>query len=265
MKITLLRVVVYLKIIPLVIFILYSPTTAAYLNCKNSKNIQAQKINKKNTLDSFLSKKRKKDALKLSLKFPKQVSVITSKTTGLKPEVLNLALKAYKQAEHKNKLKVKKSILTVVDYSIPSVKPRFWVIDLKKNRILHHLHVTHGRGSGVGKYPKKFSNRPRSFASSLGVFITGKVYKGRHGKSLNLHGLEKNYNSNAYRRRVVVHGARYASKRFAKKYGFLGHSHGCFALDTSKVNKIINLIKDGSVIFAYHPDSKWLKQSKYFS
>jgi hypothetical protein len=53
------------------------------------------------------------------------------------------------------------------------------------------------------------------------------------------------------------------SPAFAKKHGRLGRSWGCPALDERVTRQVIDAIKDGSLLFVYHPDERWLNRSKY--
>ncbi len=181
---------------------------------------------------------------------------------SLKTKVLNLAVKAYNHANEKGQ--VKKPYLTVIDYSLPSSKQRMWVFDVDKDKLLYNTYVAHGKNSG-NLYAKSFSNRPSSKASSLGTYITKGTYIGGKGVSLNLQGMEKGYNNNAFDRRVVMHGAWYVTKQFIKNNGRAGRSWGCPAVGTKWAKPIINTIKNGSVIFAYFPDTNWLSHSNYLS
>src|SRR5262245_19979859 len=61
-------------------------------------------------------------------------------------EVLDLAMKAYRCGRAKGQ--IDSSILTVIDYSLPSTEKRLWVIDLAKRKILFHELVAHGQRSG---------------------------------------------------------------------------------------------------------------------
>lgn len=184
------------------------------------------------------------------------------KIPGLNPKVLKLALKAHKNAKENGI--GSKDILTIVDYSLPSTERRMWVIDLENNKVLHHTLVAHGSGSGQN-YATAFSNKPGSYMSSIGMYVTGKIYHGNHGVSLNMHGLEEKFNSNAFARRIVVHGAHYVDEHIIPKIGRLGRSWGCLALSNKVAKKIMDTIKDGSYIFCYYPDQTWLKQSKFLS
>lgn len=185
---------------------------------------------------------------------------IRDQKRGLKSKVLDLALRAAVSAEKRGLSN--KQILTVVDYSLPSTKKRLWVIDLKTGAVLFHELVAHGKGSG-DNWPKKFSNQPQSLTSSLGLYRTMGTYEGKHGYSLKLEGLEKGFNDKAEERAIVIHEAWYVSQAFAKKHGRLGRSWGCPALDKRVARKVIDTIKDGSLLFIYHPDKTWLSGSKF--
>jgi hypothetical protein len=143
-------------------------------------------------------------------------------------------------------------MLTIIDYSLPSRARRLWVLDLRAGRILARELVAHGRNSG-GDRADRFSNRPGSLQSSLGLFLTGRVYRGKHGVSLRLRGLDPRLNSRAEERAIVVHGADYVSQRTIAALGRLGRSQGCPALDPAVARRVIELIRNGTALFAYHP------------
>lgn len=63
--------------------------------------------------------------------------------------------------------------------------------------------------------------------------------------------LQEEKNTNALKRYIVIHGAKYATEAFIKHNGYLGRSWGCPALPPQLARKIIDTIKGGSVIFAY--------------
>ncbi len=175
-------------------------------------------------------------------------------------EVFSIALKGF------NNLKsvpgaVKKHILTIVDFSLPSDKKRLWVIDLKSKKILFHDLVAHGKNSGE-VYARKFSNEQSTYMSSLGFYITGGTYQGKHGLSLILDGKDKNFNDNARNRAIVMHGASYVSPDFIRNYGRLGRSFGCPAVSMDIYKKVIAAIRDGSCLFIYYPDHQFLAKSK---
>lgn len=187
------------------------------------------------------------------------------KPRGLNPEVWELAQRAYIKANAQGLSH--NPLLTVIDYSKPSTQPRLWVIDPAKKRLVLRDWVSHGRNSEGQEslFADYFSNQPQSRASSLGVFVTGQTYKGKHGLSLRLKGLEKDFNANAEKRDIVMHAAAYVSRKFIRKAGRLGCSYGCLAVSPSIRNKLINDLKDGSVVFAYYPDKNWLAKSTFLN
>lgn len=171
-------------------------------------------------------------------------------------EVLELAMEGWEKLEND----LKSPILTVIDFSLPSTEKRLWVIDPEQGLILYHSFVAHGRNSGE-LLAKTFSNQPESFQSSLGFYKTAETYQGKHGYSLRLDGLEKGFNDQARNRAIVIHGADYAKEEFAKTTGRLGRSLGCPALPPELSAKVIDLIKDGSLLFIYGNDEAYLQQS----
>ena len=142
------------------------------------------------------------------------------------------------------------NLLVIVDYTKPSTEERLFVIDLKKKELLISSLVTHGRGTG-DLYATNFSNKNNSYSTSSGFYLTGNIYNGKHGESLELYGLEKGKNDNAKKRTIVMHSAYYANKAFAEKYGRLGRSKGCLVLPTDLNAKIINLISGGVVLYVH--------------
>jgi hypothetical protein len=170
--------------------------------------------------------------------------------TQLDKKVIKLALEAYHYATVH--AAVSKPILTIIDYSQPSVRKRLYVIDLKTDKLLMNTLVAHGRNSGDA-LSMHFSNQEQSKQSSVGVFVTEGVYFGHHGKSMVINGLEKNINDNAKRRNLVVHAAQYVSEAFIQATGRIGRSLGCLAVGSQDINKLIDLTEKGSVIFSYAP------------
>jgi len=189
-----------------------------------------------------------------------EVRHLSQKAPELNTKVLKLALTAYEKAQHNGT--AKKQILTVIDYSLPSSKQRLWVFDVRKEKLLYHMHVAHGKNSGQ-TVATHFSNKVESKETSLGAYVTKDTYIGSNGYSLNLQGLEKGFNDNAYQRRVVVHGARYVEPGYIKSTGHAGRSWGCPAVAASQSKPLINTIKNGSVVFAYYPDQQYLAKSHY--
>jgi len=151
--------------------------------------------------------------------------------------------------------KITKDVLTLVDFSLSSNTKRLWVIDLSTNTILFHSLVAHGKNTGE-EFADAFSNKAESFKSSLGFYVTGEIYTGKHGKSLRLDGQERGVNDNARNRSVVMHGADYVSESFIRDHHRLGRSQGCPAIPVELTDEIIDAIKDKSCLFIYHPARK---------
>jgi hypothetical protein len=162
-----------------------------------------------------------------------------------------------------NKIGTKNShIVTLIDFSKPSTDERLYVFDIEKKKMLYSSHVAHGRNSG-GNYATSFSNKPGSYQSSLGFFLTENAYRGKHGNSLILNGLEKGINDKAKDRAIVIHGAAYADPSVIKGNGRLGRSLGCPALPHSVSDAIISTIKNGSLLFIYANDKDYVKLSSF--
>lgn len=159
---------------------------------------------------------------------------------------------------------IQNNLLTIVDFSLSSNTKRFWIIDMTTNTILYQSLVAHGKNSG-DEFATKFSNRAESFQSSLGFYLTGEIYEGKHGQSLRLDGMEKGINDKARSRAVVIHAADYVSDEFIKQNKRLGRSLGCPALPEDLNAEIIQLIKDKSCLFIYHPTKTYAVSSKLIS
>ncbi len=190
----------------------------------------------------------------------KETAILKSQANNISNHVLYLSLRAYVNARKHGY--DNKQLLTVIDYSKPSNKRRLWVFDMKNHRTLFNTWVSHGKNSG-NITATSFSNNPGSLKSSIGVFITASPYIGGNGYSLRLNGLEHGINNNAYRRDIVIHGARYVSSDTIKRNGQAGRSWGCPAVSLELATPIINTIKDNTVVFAYYPDPKWLLHSRF--
>ena len=190
---------------------------------------------------------------------------IVDQTESLRPEVLELAVEAYRQAEMDGH--VRRHVLTIIDYELQSFEKRLWVIDMSDGRVLHEEWVAHGmgipRGSGGDmEEALSFSNRKGTCKSSLGLFLTAEIYYGRHGYSLKLDGLEPGVNHVARERLIVLHGADYVSSDRAERH-LIGRSWGCPAVRPEIATELIDAIKDGSVLWIYYPDAAWLEGSEF--
>jgi L,D-transpeptidase catalytic domain len=179
---------------------------------------------------------------------------------GLSQKAFNYAYRGYRRLVEKHQL-ANNGILSICDFTQSSKRKRLYILDLNDNTVLLTSYVAHGRGSGM-EYATRFSNRANSHQSSLGFYMTGSTYFGEHGLSLRLQGLEPGFNDRAARRNIVVHGAPYASDEHLESNVFLGRSYGCPAVPQGESNSIINLIKNGTCVFLYYPEKRYLHASK---
>jgi hypothetical protein len=166
---------------------------------------------------------------------------------GLNAGLLRRALDALEQ--HRSNI-VQRDFIGVADFSLPSRMPRFHLVKLADGSVISHL-VAHGRGSDPAHtgWLERFSNEPRSNATSAGAYRTGDFYVGAHGHSIRLDGLDPT-NSNAASRAIVVHSAWYVSEEMAGNRGVLGRSEGCFAVASSSLDDIMTRLGPGRFIYA---------------
>jgi len=139
----------------------------------------------------------------------------------------------------------------IVDFNQPSTSKRLYVFDAVEKKV-ERYYVAHGRGSegtAGNNIPAIFSNQSGSNSSSLGIYRALDEYNGHHGRSLRLEGLEPT-NSNALSRAVVMHTADYVSDAFIRETGRIGRSEGCFAVERSVGDTLIDELKDGAYIIA---------------
>lgn len=200
----------------------------------------------KTTSTSFSSAKIY-DSLKLNL-------------SGLSQQAFTCAIKGYEYLKAKGKIG-NDNFLSIVDFSRPSSQKRLFVIDLKNYKVLFNTYVAHGQGSGAAM-ATQFSNIPESYQSSLGFYTTSSTYSGKNGYSMHLEGMENGINDKANERAIVMHGAPYVNENIIHDRGYIGRSWGCPAVP-EKLNKpIIDKIKNGSCLFIFSENAKYLKSSK---
>jgi len=168
------------------------------------------------------------------------------------------AMKGYDHIDVPNK-----SVLSLIDFTLPSNKERYFLFDMEDKCIIITSLVSHGRRSGNELVPNFFSNKEGSYKSSLGFYLTAEAYDGINGYSLSVDGLEEEFNSNARSRDIVIHGAHYASYHYMWKHnGKLGRSLGCPAFPYELNDTIIDYIKDGTILFIYSDNQYYLSKSK---
>jgi hypothetical protein len=171
---------------------------------------------------------------------------------GLPIDVYREALLGFYNLQQRGLVGAQRQVLTIIDFNRSSRLKRLWVIDVRQQHVLFHTLVAHGKNTGE-EFASAFSNQNGSEMSSLGFYVTGNTYQGKHGLSLKLHGQDAGYNTNAATRAVVVHGADYVSEDFVRTHGRLGRSQGCPALPVGQSSAVINAIRNGTVVYAHAP------------
>jgi hypothetical protein len=190
----------------------------------------------------------------------KKVVHLTEKL-NINNEAIRLAVKGYEKLKELGRIGNMR-YLTIADFSKPSSEERLFVIDMLLEQIVIKTLVAHGRNSGT-LFANSFSNKNESHQSSLGFYLTGNAYVGKHGSSLELNGVEEGINDQAKNRAIVIHGADYVSNEFIKQQGYIGRSLGCPAVPNNKIMEIINTIQGASCMFIYAPNKAYLSKSVF--
>lgn len=197
-------------------------------------------------------------SIKKSFIVDKLYDTLHLQQAGLDKNAVEYALKGYQKLLDSG-LVNNPQYLTIVDMSQSSRNRRFYILDMKNDKLAWNTFVAHGKNSGIDM-AKKFSNDFNSNESSLGFYLTESTYLGKHGLSLRLNGLETGFNNNAEARGVVVHGAPYVNAARVNS-DYMGRSQGCPALPENEYASVINIIKGGSVMFIYYPTEEYLQSS----
>ncbi len=144
----------------------------------------------------------------------------------------------------------RRDIAGIADFGVHSSVPRFHFANVEAGTVRSFL-VAHGTGSDPEHdgWLNNFSNTPGSNATSRGAYVTYEWYKGRYGTSIRLGGLDQD-NSNALPRYIVAHSADYATKAHVERWGRLGRSNGCFAMDPADFNEALWNLSGGRLLYA---------------
>lgn len=185
-------------------------------------------------------------------------------TRASHPEALRTAFAAYHRYRAAHPDLVRKPYLYYVDLGLDNRTARGYVFDMERLTLVDGpFNVAHGTGSSRERnaVPTRFTNRPGSNASSLGLYLAQETYtfRGKAGGraytsvGLRMRGESGRFNSAARPRGVVAHGAPYVTAREA------GRSQGCPAMEQHRAERLLPMLADGGVVFVYSPrDEAWL-------
>lgn len=132
--------------------------------------------------------------------------------------------------------------VTIIDYSLSILSDRLYVVDMKSNEIILRSPVSHAFNSGL-LHAGEFSNAKGSEKSCVGAFRTQESYSGRFGYAMRVQGLQKGVNDNARRRAIVFHTYKV----------WPVYSQGCFVTPKDVNARLIDLIKNGSLVYVHAP------------
>lgn len=158
--------------------------------------------------------------------------------------------------EIKNYLKGKnynQDLAVFINFKIHSGKYRYFVYDLKNDKVLQKAIVAHGEGSVVKNSDNlQFSNTDGSQQSSLGKYEIKESYNGKFGKAYRLNGLDET-NSNAMSRAIVLHSYYCVSDKESTNSACL--SFGCPMLSQNAFNhsaKYIDQSEQPIILYAFY-------------
>ena len=186
-------------------------------------------------------------------------NVLLGPVGGVSADLWNAALQSL--ARHSSNPKLTRwHLLTLVDFGLSNLVNRLWLVDLYERKTLFHTLVAHGGGrkNDKGKaidrqeqIPHRFGDDTGQNFSSLGPFISLDIHKSNLGNleeqpAMKIIGLQPGVNGRALNRGLLFHGASYV------KRGSVGNSHGCFSTMPEINPSLVDTIKNGSFIFAYH-------------
>jgi hypothetical protein len=179
--------------------------------------------------------------------------------SGLSRQAFVYAQKGWKKLIKQGKV-VNESVMAIIDFSQSSDKKRLYILDMKNYKVLFNTLVAHGKKSGK-EMASSYSNKPSSYKSSPGFYVTGETYIGSNGYSLKLQGMEKGINDKAAARAIVMHGADYVSESYVEEQGYIGRSQGCPAVPEEAAADIIDVIKNGACLFIYPATKNYTSRS----
>jgi hypothetical protein len=191
-------------------------------------------------------------SLKTASKTPERKSCRFSTEDNLTEQRLLNRVKTIKKfiSDHS---KYNDQLAFFIDMQIMSGKNRFFVYDLKNDKIIDQGLVAHGLGSEAKNGEKlKFSNVSQSLCTALGKYSIGGDYFGRFGKAYKLYGLDKT-NNKAFERNIVLH--KYDKVPCEEQDKAICNSYGCPMVNAeyySRIQKIIDHSRKNIILDIYY-------------
>lgn len=131
----------------------------------------------------------------------------------------------------------------LVDYSIKSGNPRFFIYDFYKKKVVYKCLCAHGLGGESTAITPVFSNSEGSLCSSLGRFVISGIGSACYKNCFRLEGLDP-INCNAARRGILIHAGRMVSYHKFLPYMILSKTcEGCLTITKSGLFKLHELYK----------------------
>lgn len=129
----------------------------------------------------------------------------------------------------------------LVDYSIKSGTPRFFIYDFTQQKVVYKCLCAHGMGGASTAKKPVFSNSEGSLCSSLGRFVITGVGSRSYKNSFRLEGLDP-VNSNAASRGILIHAGRMVTYHRLLPYIPLSKTcEGCLTITKSGLFKLHKL------------------------
>lgn len=151
------------------------------------------------------------------------------------------------------------NICVLVNYSIPSGQPRFFVYDFVNNKIVYRCRCAHGLGGGSTARMPVFSNSVGSKCSSLGKFVLTGIGSAHFKNCFRLRGLDES-NNNAEVRGILIHSASIVTRfRLLPWIPLSSSCEGCITITRGglmKMHEIYNREANKQIfVYAYKSDN----------
>lgn len=148
------------------------------------------------------------------------------------------------------------NVCILVNYSIRSGQPRFFVFDFNKNKIVYRTKCAHGLGGGSTARKPVFSNSYGSKCSSLGKFAFDGIGSVHFRNCIRLRGLDRT-NSNAAKRGILIHSAKIVTIfRWLPWIPLNSSCEGCFTITKDGLMKMHEIYEHESnkniLLYAYN-------------